>query len=65
VDVGPFPDLTISTVTDGESAKTPFDGHVQRGTIDDLQSTQETLELGPERVFFTARAAPELRGEIC
>ena len=60
---GPFPDVTITTVSDGESARKAFDDHVRPGSIDDLQSAQETLELGPERILFTALAAPDLRAE--
>jgi hypothetical protein len=60
---GPFPEVTIDTVTVDESAKRAFDHQVRPGSPDDLQSAQETLELGPERVLFTALAADDLRAE--
>jgi len=60
---GPFPDVTIDTVTAEGAAKKAFDHQVRPGSPDDLQSAQETLELGPERVLFTALAATDLRAE--
>jgi len=40
---GPFPDVTIDTVTADGAAKKAFNHKARPGSLDDLQSAQETL----------------------
>ncbi len=60
---GPQPEFTLGTVAADGAAKNTFDKQFSPGSLHDLQSAQETLELGPERVLFTALAASDLRAE--
>jgi len=57
------PEFTTTTVTADGAARYSFDNNAGLGSPHDLQSSAETLELGPERLLFTALAAPDLRAE--
>ncbi len=57
---GPFPEVTVDTVAADGLAKKAFDNQFRPGSPDDLQGADETLDLGPERVLFTALAAADL-----
>lgn len=58
--VAPQPEFTATTVVADGAAKSGFDTQLSPGSGDDLQRAAENLELGPERVLFTALAAPDL-----
>jgi hypothetical protein len=59
--VGPQPEYTFVTLTADGAAKAAYGGPLGPGSRDNLQEAAETLELGPERLLFTALAAPDLR----
>ena len=61
--VGPQPEFTFTLIAADGAAKTAFGPQFTPGSADDLQRAAESLELGPERVFFTALAASDLRSE--
>ena len=61
--VGPQPEYTFTTTTAGGAAKDRFNTQSFPGSRGDLQIASENLELGPERVLFTALAASDLRAE--
>ena len=61
--IGPQPEFTATTVVADGAAKMGFDTQFSPGSNDHLQRAAENLELGPERVLFTALAASDLRAE--
>lgn len=61
--IGPLPEFTQTVVVADEAAKSAFGPQSSPGSRDDVQSAEESLELGPERVLFTALAAADLRAE--
>jgi hypothetical protein len=59
--VGPQPEYTFVTITAKGAAKAAYGGPLGPGSRDNLQEAAESLELGPERLLFTALAASDLR----
>ena len=61
--VGPQPEFQTTIIAADGAAKELFDTNPAPGSRGDLQNAQETLELGPERLLFTALAANDLKAE--
>jgi hypothetical protein len=57
------PELTSRVVVSDAGADLRFDGNEAPASPDQLQQAEETLELGPEHILFTALAAADLHRE--
>ena len=62
--IGPQPEFTSTLIAADGVAKSAFGPQLSPGSADDVQRAAESLELGPERVLFTALAASDLHSEV-